>query len=174
MAKQTVDNLKAAYAGESQARNYYTFWASVARKEGWLKIAEIFEETAKNEKEHAEVILKLLKGINSSKENLQNAIDKELYEYNDMYPEFERIAREEGENAAAEFFKHVQQVEKHHADRFKKMLELLEGNSLLKKDTSIKWKCRECGYIHEGTDPPDKCPLCQHPKEYYEPLVEEY
>lgn len=174
MSKQTVDNLKAAFAGESMARNYYTFFASVARKEGWHEIAEIFEETARNEKEHAEVILKLLGDIKGSKENLLASIDKESYEWQDMYPEFEKIAKEEGEQEAAKFFATVQQVEYHHADRFKKLLELLESNKLLQRDKKIQWKCRECGYLHEGTEPPEKCPLCAHSKEYYEPEVKEY
>ncbi|MFZ5942606.1 MAG: rubrerythrin family protein [Bacillota bacterium] len=174
MSKQTVDNLKAAFAGESQARNFYTFWAGVAKKEGWLKIAEVFEETARNEKEHAEVILKLLNGINSSSENLKVAIDKETYEYEDMYPKFEKVAREEGFTEAANYFKLVQQVEKHHADRFAKLLGSLENDTLLKKDESIKWKCRECGYIADGNEPPAKCPLCGHDKSYYEPFMEEF
>ncbi|WP_227765358.1 rubrerythrin family protein [Zhaonella formicivorans] len=174
MTKQTVDNLKAAFAGESQARNFYTFWAGMARKEGWIKIAEVFEETAKNEKEHAEIILKLLNGINTSGENLKVAIDKESYEYADMYPEFERIAREEGFTEAANFFKLVAEVEKHHAERFRRVLGLLNEEKLLKKEASIKWKCRECGYIAEGNEPPHKCPLCGHDKSYYEPLIEEY
>lgn len=174
MNKKTVDNLKAAYAGESMARNYYTFFASVAKKEGWHEIAEIFEETARNEKEHAEVILKLLGGIKGTKENLLASFDKESYEWKDMYPEFEKVAREEGEQEAATFFATVQQVEHHHADRFKKLQELLENNKLLKKDEKIQWKCRECGYVHEGNEPPEKCPLCGHSKEYYEPDVKEY
>lgn len=172
--RKTEDNLKAAYAGESMARNYYTFFAHMARKEGWLKIAEIFEETANNEKEHAEVILKLLRGINDSRENLKASIDKESYEYKDMYPHFEEVARQEGETEAAKFFSLVQQVEKHHAQRFERLLNLLEKSELLRKGESIGWKCRECGYIHEGEEPPEKCPLCGHGKEYYEPLVEEY
>lgn len=172
MSKQTMDNLKAAFAGESQARNKYTFYASVARKEGWLKVAEVFEETASNEKEHAEVIFKLLKGIGDSKANLLAAIEGETYEYHDMYPEFARIAREEGEMAAAKFFEEAAKVEKHHADRFKAMLDTLEKGQLLKKDENMQWKCRECGYIHEGTEPPEVCPLCNHAKEYYELLCE--
>lgn len=150
------------------------FWPGVARKEGWLKIAEVFEETANNEKEHAEQLLELLNGINTTEENLIAAIEKETYEYEDMYKEFERQAREEGEQEAAELFKHLQLVEKHHADRFNKILSLLKNKQLLQKDHSIKWKCRECGYIHEGNEPPEVCPLCKHPKKYYEPLVEEY
>lgn len=174
MSKQTVDNLKAAFAGESQARNFYTFWAWAARKEGWLKIAEIFEETANNEKEHAELILKMLNGINATSENLKVAIDKETYEYKDMYPEFEKVAKEEGFDEAAKFFKLVQEVEEHHAARFQRLLDHLEKGDLLKKEQSIKWKCRECGYIIEGNEPPEKCPLCDHDKSYYEPLHEEF
>lgn len=174
MSKQTVDNLKAAFAGESMARNYYTFFASVARKEGWHEIAEVFEETAQNEKEHAEVILKLLGDIKGTKENLLASIAKESYEWKDMYPEFERLAKAEGEQEAAKYFATVQQVEYHHADRFRKLLELLENNKLLQRDKKIQWKCRECGYLHEGNEPPEKCPLCGHSKEYYEPEVKEY
>ena len=174
MSQRTEANLKAAYAGESQARNYYTFWAGVARQEGWHKIAEIFEETAKNEKEHAEVILHLLGDINDSASNLQAAIEKETYEYQEMYPEFERVATEEGNTAAADFFRAVQQVEKHHAERFRRLLAELQSGTLLKKPSTIKWKCRECGFIFEGTEPPATCPLCGHSKEYYEPLVEQF
>ena len=115
-----------------------------------------------------------MNGINGTKENLQAAIDKETYEYSDMYVEFEKIAREEGENKAANLFKRLQEVEKHHANRFQTLLSLLNEEKLLHKNQSIKWKCRECGYIHEGNEPPEKCPLCKHSKEYYEPLVEEF
>ena len=174
MEKQTEDNLKAAYAGESQARNYYTFFAGVARQEGWLKVAEVFEETAKNEKEHAEIILKLLKGLLGSGDNLKAAIEKESYEFKEMYPGFEKIAREEGETEAANYFGHVKEVEKHHAERFQRILSLLEGNRLLRKEKPVKWICRECGYIFEGPEPPGKCPLCGHGREFYEPLVEEF
>jgi rubrerythrin len=167
---KTEDNLKAAFAGESQARNKYTFFANVAKKEGWLEIAEAFEETAKNEKEHAEVILNLLKGINDSKSNLKVAIDGENYEHDHMYPEFARIAREEGETEAARFFEVVAGVEDLHAKRFAKLLQDLEDGNLLKRETEIKWRCRECGYTVEGTEPPKICPLCGHSHEYYEPL----
>jgi len=170
MSKQTIDNLKAAFAGESQARNKYTFFASVARKEGWLEIAEIFEETAKNEQEHAEIILKLLKGIGDSKFNLQAAIDGETYEWEDMYPSFAKVAREEGETEAAKYFEEVAKVEKYHAQRFKELLEELERGELLKKPEKVQWQCRECGYIWEGNEPPANCPLCGHKKEYYKEL----
>ncbi|MFZ5639809.1 MAG: rubrerythrin [Bacillota bacterium] len=170
MAEKTIENLKAAFAGESQARNKYTFFASVARKEGWLEIAEIFEETAKNEKEHAEIILKLLKGIGDSKQNLQAAIDGESYEWEDMYPSFAKAAREEGQTEAARFFEEVAKVEKYHAERYRKMLAALETGTLLKDEARVAWQCRECGYIYEGTEPPAKCPLCGHAREYYKRL----
>ncbi len=171
MGEKTVNNLLAAFAGESQARNKYTFFASVARKEGWLEIAEFFEEAAKNEKEHAEIIFKLLKGIGDSKANLQVAIAGETYEYKDMYPAFLKDALEEGETAAAQYFETVATVEEHHAKRFAELFSGLEQGKLLQKDTSVKWKCRECGFIHEGSEPPDKCPLCGHDKTYYKPEV---
>lgn len=174
MKEKTQKNLMAAFSGESEARNKYTFWASVARKEGWLEIAEIFEETAKNEKEHAEVIMKLLKSINDSRTNLQGAVKGESWEYQDMYPGFLADAKEEGETEAAKFFETVAKVEEHHAQRFKALLEQLEKGSLLRKDAPVKWKCRECGYLHEGTEPPDTCPLCGHGKEYYEPYGQTY
>lgn len=168
MGKQTIDNLKKAFEGESMARNKYTFYASVARNSGQLKIAEIFEETAKNEKEHAEIILKLLKGIRDNPANLQAAIEGETFEYTDLYPEMARVAREEGETEAARFFEEVSKVEKHHAQRFQEVLNMLQNNTLMKKDASNRWRCRECGYIHEGTEPPGKCPLCGHEGYYYE------
>ncbi|GAW29077.1 MULTISPECIES: rubrerythrin [unclassified Carboxydocella] len=171
--KKTVANLLAAFAGESQARNKYTFFASIARKEGWLEIAEIFEETAKNEKEHAEVIIKLLKKLGDSKMNLKAAIEGETYEWQDMYPEFERVAREEGEEEAARFFAEVQKVEKFHAQRFQQLLKQLEEGTLLKKPETIHWQCRECGYIWEGNEPPAVCPLCGHERSYYKPMPRE-
>ncbi len=169
MSNQTHQNLIKAFEGESQARNKYTFFAAVARNEGWLEIAEVFEETAKNEKEHAEVIAKLLKIIGTSKDNLKTAIQGETYEYTDMYPEFEKTAREEGEIEAANYFKLVQQVEAMHARRYQDLLNSLENNTLLKKDQSITWRCRECGYTVEGTQPPGACPLCGHSGTYYKP-----
>lgn len=174
MKEKTKKNLMAAFSGESEARNKYTFWAAVARKEGWLEVAEIFEETAKNEKEHAEIIMKLLKSINDSRANLQRAVEGESYEYRDMYPRFLADAKEEGETEAANFFEHVAKVEEHHAKRFKALLDQLEKGTLLKKDTSVRWKCRECGYLHEGAEPPEVCPLCGHGREYYEPYGQTY
>lgn len=167
MNEKTVLNLINAFAGESQARNKYTFFASVARKEGWLEIAEVFEEAARNEKEHAKVILKLLKGIGDTKANLKAAIEGESYEFETMYPNFLKDALEEGNNEAARYFETVASVEKHHAERFAQLLADLETGKLLVKGNSVKWQCRECGYIHEGTEPPEKCPLCGHDKTFY-------
>ena len=170
MSTKTYQNLLLAFAGESQARNKYTFFASVARKEGWLEIAEVFEETAKNEKEHAEVIAKLLSVIGSSKENLLAAIQGETYEYTDMYPHFEKDALEEGELEAANYFKLVQQVEEMHAKRFQALSDALANNALLKRDSVVVWQCRECGYHVEGTEAPGICPLCGHAGTYYKPV----
>lgn len=167
MGEKTTKNLLAAFAGESQARNKYTFFASVAKKEGLLEVAELFEEAAKNEKEHAEIILKLLKGIGDSKANLKAAIEGESYEFKDMYPTFLKEALEEGEEEAAKYFEAVALVEEHHANKFAELLERLEKGTLLKRDEAVHWKCRECGYIHKGTEPPAKCPLCGHDKSYY-------
>lgn len=170
MKQRTMENLKAAFAGESQARNKYTFFASVARNEGWIEVAEIFEKAAANEEAHAKVIFKLLNGIGDTAQNLQAAIDGETYETDSMYPEFLQIAEEEGETAAAQYFRTVIDVEKHHADLFAALKSRLESKELLETAQPIKWECRVCGYIHEGTTPPDVCPLCAHPKKFYEPL----
>ncbi len=166
---KTEENLKKAFAGESQARNKYDFFAKVARKEGYYYIAKIFEETALNEKQHAKDEFKLLKGIGSTAENLKEAIKGETYETEEMYPEFARQAREEGEEEAAKLFEEIAKVEKKHAERYKKLLQLVEEGKAFKREQPIKWKCSKCGYIHEGTEPPEKCPSCKHPREYYEP-----
>ncbi|MDY6865994.1 MAG: ferritin family protein [Halobacteriota archaeon] len=171
---RTEENLWAAFAGESQARNKYDFFAKAARKEGYEKLADFFEETAINEHEHAKLIFKLLKGIGDSKKNLQTGIEGETYEYTEMYPEFAKIAREEGEDEAAAFFETVSKVEKEHAKRYESLLKNLEDGELLKKGEPVKWKCRKCGYIHEGEEPPEECPLCNHPRGYYEVLCENY
>ncbi|AZR74161.1 rubrerythrin [Anoxybacter fermentans] len=169
MSKRTVENLKTAFAGESQARNKYTFFAQVARKEGWLEVAEAFETAALNEEAHAKVILKLLEGIGDTKANLQAAIEGETYEHESMYPEFLKVAEEEGEDAAAQYFRTVIEVEKDHAKMFADLKKRLENGELLKSKENIKWKCRVCGYIHEGTTPPEVCPLCFHPAKHYKP-----
>jgi rubrerythrin len=166
---KTTDNLKAAFAGESQARNKYTFFAKVARKEGYHYIAKIFEETAENEKQHAKDHLKLLGGIGDTIANLKEAMGGEDYEVESMYPGFAKEAEEEGETEAAIAYKQVAKIEAHHRARYKKLLELVESGHVYQRDEAIKWKCSVCGYVHEGTEPPPKCPSCKHPKEYYEP-----
>jgi rubrerythrin len=166
---KTTENLKAAFAGESQARNKYTFFAKVARKEGYHYIAKIFEETAENEKQHAKDHLKLLGGIGDTLANLKEAMGGEDYEVESMYPGFAKIAEEEGETAAAIAFNQVAKIEAHHRERYKKLLALVESGSVFKREQAIKWKCSVCGYVYEGTEPPPKCPSCKHPREYYEP-----
>ncbi len=165
----TEENLKAAFAGESQARNKYTYFAKVARDEKYHYIAKIFEETADNEKQHAKDEFKLLKGIGDTKTNLKAAIEGEHYETSHMYPEFAKLAEEEGNKEAANLFKQIGKVEAHHEARYKKILELVEKGKVYKRDKPIRWKCSKCGYIHEGKEPPIKCPSCKHEKEYYEP-----
>ncbi len=166
---KTDDNLKAAFAGESQARNKYTFFAQVARKEGYHYIAKIFEETAENERRHAKDELALLKGIGDTIANLKEAIDGEGHETTNMYPTFAREAESEGNKAAANLFMQIARVEKHHQEKYKKLLALIESGMVYKREKPIKWKCSVCGYVHEGTEPPVKCPCCQHPREYFEP-----
>ncbi len=166
---KTTENLQAAFAGESQARNKYTFFAQVARKEGYHYIAKIFEETADNERRHAKDHLKMLDGIGDTAANLKEAMGGEDYEVESMYPEFAKEAEEEGENQAAILFKQIAKIESHHRARYKKLLEMVEAGTVYKREESIKWKCSVCGYVHEGTEPPPKCPACKHPKEHYEP-----
>lgn len=166
---KTEENLKAAFAGESQARNKYDYFAKVAEKEGYHYIAKIFRETAINEHQHAKDEFKLLKGIGDTKANLKEAMDGEDYETVTMYPDFAKIAEEEGNQEAAILFKQIAKVEKEHRDRYEKLLKRVEDGTVFKRDKPIKWKCSKCGYVHEGTEPPGKCPSCKHPKEYYEP-----
>ncbi len=166
---KTEENLKAAFAGESQARNKYTYFAKVATNEGYHYIAKIFEETALNEMQHAKDEFKLLNGIGSTKDNLKEAISGEHYETTKMYPEFQKIAEKEGNKEAARLFKEVGEVESHHEKRYKKLLEMIEKGAVYKRDNPIRWKCSKCGYIHVGTEPPAKCPSCKHAREYYEP-----
>lgn len=165
----TEDNLKEAFSGESQARNKYTYFAKIARKEGFHYIAKIFEETAMNEMQHAKDEFKLLKGIGDTKANLKAAADGEHYESTQMYPKFAKEAKEEGNIEAANLFMQILKVEKEHEERYKKLLEMVEKGTVFKRDKPIRWKCSKCGYIHEGTEPPEECPSCKHPKEYYEP-----
>ncbi len=166
---KTEENLKAAFAGESQARNMYTYFAKVARKEGYHYIAKIFEETAINEMRHAKDEFALLGGIGDTVANLKEAIEGEHYETTTMYPEFAAAAEEEGNKEAAILFKMIARVEAEHRDRYKRLLEMVENGTVYKRDKPIRWKCAVCGYIHEGTEPPPKCPCCKHGREYYEP-----
>jgi len=167
---KTEENLKAAFAGESQARNKYTYFAKVATKEKYLYIARIFEETAMNEIQHAKDEFKLLKGIGDTKTNLKAAIEGEHYETSEMYPNFAKDAKEEGNEKAAELFTEIAKVEAEHEARYKKLLEMVEKGTVFKRDKPIDWKCSKCGYIHNGTEPPEECPSCKHPIHYYEPV----
>jgi len=166
---KTEKNLAAAFAGESQARNKYDYFAKVARKEGYHYIAAIFEETALNEMQHAKEHFKLMKGIGDTIANLKEARDGEHYETTEMYPTFAKEAEEEGNREAAVLFKMIGKIEAEHEARYKKLLEMVEKGTVYKREKPITWKCRQCGYIHKGTEPPEKCPACKHPKEYYEP-----
>ncbi len=166
---KTEENVQAAFAGESQARNKYTFFAEVARQEGYHYIAKIFEETAENEKQHAKDHFKLLNGIGDTVANLNAAISGEHHETVEMYPTFAKEAEEEGNKQAAISFQQVRKIEEHHRDRYKKLLQMVEAGTVFKREQPIKWKCSECGYTIEGNEPPPKCPSCKNPREYYEP-----
>lgn len=184
---QTEKNLLAAFAGESQARNRYTFFASKARKEGYEQIAAIFQETADNEKEHAEVFFKHLQGgdveimaaypagiIGTTAENLLAAAEGEKMEWGTLYPDFSETAEKEGFPMVAHSFKKIAEVEAYHERRYRKLLENVKKKRVFKKDKVVKWKCRNCGYVHEGEEAPDVCPACQHPQSYYEIWTEAY
>ena len=166
---KTQENLAAAFAGESQARNKYTYFAETAHKEGFHYIAKIFEETAENERRHAKDEFKLLNGIGDTAANLKAAIEGEHYEVTEMYPSFAKDAEEDGEKDAVILFKQIAKVEAHHRDRYTTLLDMVQNGTVFKRDTPIKWKCSICGYVHEGTEPPAKCPCCKHAREYYEP-----
>jgi rubrerythrin len=165
---RTEANLKAAFAGESQARNKYTYFASVARKEGYEQIAGIFLETAENEKEHAKRLLKFLGEIKDTPANLLAAADGENYEHTSMYPEFERVAREEGFDEIADVFKAIAVAEADHETRFRKLRENIDKGLVFKRGGAVKWHCRNCGYIHEGDQAPEVCPACAHPRAFFE------
>jgi len=166
---KTQENLMAAFAGESQARNMYTFYAKVARKEGYHYIAKIFEETAMNEMRHAKDEFVLAGKLGDTAANLQEAIDGEHYETTQMYLEFAETAMEEGNKEAAVLFKMIARVEAEHRDRYTKLLEMVKNGTVYTRDEKIRWRCSVCGYVHEGTEPPGKCPCCKHAKEYFEP-----
>lgn len=165
---RTEASLKQAFAGESQARNKYTYFASVARKEGYEQFAAIFTETAENEKEHAKMLFKFLQGIGDTAANLKAASAGENYEWTTMYKDFEAVAREEGFTEIAAFFHGVAKVEAGHEARYNKLLQNLESGKIFKRLQTKEWRCRNCGYIHAGVEAPDRCPVCAHPKAYYE------
>ncbi|MDR0675707.1 MAG: rubrerythrin family protein [Elusimicrobiota bacterium] len=185
---KTEKNLLKSFAGESQARTRYTFFASVAKKEGYEQISSIFTETADNEKEHAEVFFKYLKygqpleitatfpagKIGVTEENLLAAAEGENEEWSKLYKEFGEIAKQEGFDDVAASFINISKVEKHHEERYRKLLENLKNGKVFEKTEIIKWKCRNCGYIHEGNSAPDACPSCKHPKAYFEILADNF
>ena len=166
---KTEENLKTAFAGESMARNKYTFFAKVAKKEGYHYIAKLFEETAENEKRHAKDEFALLNGIGDTIANLKEAIEGEHYEVTEMYPDFAREAKEEGNKEAAILFNTIAKVEEHHRDRYKRILEMVLNGTVYKRDEPVKWKCDVCGYVSTGKEPPRECPCCKHAREHFEP-----
>ena len=166
---KTEENLKTAFAGESQARNQYDYFAKQARKEKLLYLAKIFEETALNEMQHAKDEFKLLNGIKDTKENLKAAIAGEHYETTEMYPTFAKEAEEEGNEEAAKLFTEIAKVEKEHEARYKKLLQMVEEGKVFKRNKPIRWKCSKCGFIDEGEEPPEECPSCKHESHYFEP-----
>jgi rubrerythrin len=184
---QTEKNLLTAFAGESQARNRYTFFASAARKEGYEQIGNVFVETAGNEKEHAEIFFKYLQGgdveitakypagvIGTTLENLEAAANGEKAEWTEIYKDMEGTARKEGFTDIATSFKEISEVEEAHEKRYRKLAKNVASGEVFKKKTVVRWKCSNCGYIHEGTEAPKVCPACKHPQAYYELLAENY
>jgi rubrerythrin len=184
---QTEKNLLTAFAGESQARNRYTFFASKAKKEGYEQISGTFQETADNEKEHAERLFKFLEGgtaeisasfpagvIGETKDNLKGSAEGENHEYTTMYPEFAKIAEEEGFSDEASAMRSIAKAEKQHEKRYLGLLDNLNNNTVFKKDEIVKWRCRNCGYIHEGNEAPEECPACAHARSYFELLAENW
>ena len=184
---QTEKNLLATFAGESQARTRYTFFASVAKKEGYEQISAIFQETADNEKEHAALFFKLLKGglaeitasypagvIGTTAENLREAAEGEKMEWGTLYPNFAQVAEEEGFSDVARTFRMVAEVEKYHERRYRKLLANVEQGKVFQKDAPIQWKCRNCGHVHKGKKAPERCPVCDHTRSYFEVWCENY
>ena len=171
---QTEKNLQAAFAGESQARNKYTFYASKAKKEGFEQISSLFLKTADNEKEHAKMWLKELCGIGTTAENLTYAADGENYEWTDMYENFAKTAEEEGFAELADKFRKVGEIEKHHEERYRALLKNVEMQEVFKKSEVKVWECRNCGHIVVGMQAPDVCPTCNHPQSYFEIHAENY
>ena len=171
---QTEKNLEAAFAGESQARNKYTYFASKAKKEGFEQISALFLKTADNEKEHAKLWFKELNGIGSTTENLENAANGENYEWTDMYEGFAKTAEEEGFNELAQKFRRVAAIEKMHEERYRALLKNVEMQEVFKKSEVKVWECRNCGHIVVGTEAPEVCPTCDHPRSFFELHAENY
>lgn len=172
---ETEKNLMTAFAGESQARNKYTYYAGKAKKEGYQQIAAIFEETANNEKEHAKIWFKLLHdGVPSTAENLRDAAAGENYEWTDMYSGFAETARKEGFEDIAELFEKVGEIEKTHEERFRKLIDNVDGGLVFSKDGDRIWECRNCGHIVIGREAPEVCPVCAHPQAYFQIKAENY
>ena len=166
---KTDENLKAAVAAESLARNRYSYFAEMAKKEGYRYIAKIFEEIAENEKYHAMEELRLLMGDRDTLTNLKESVNGEQYESEEMYPRYATEAEVEGNRAATILFQQISKIERQHYDRFKKLLEMVAAGKVFKRDAPIKWKCSICGYGYDGLEPPRRCPYCKRPQEYYEP-----
>lgn len=184
---RTEKNLLKSFAGESQARNRYTYFASMAKKEGYEQISWFFAETAENEKEHAKRFFKFLEGggveitamypagkIGTTPENLKAAADGENEEHTKLYPEFAAIADEEGFSEIAKIFLFIAEVEREHEARYRKLLANIEKKQVFKKEKTVKWRCRNCGYVYEGNEAPQACPACAHPQSYYEVMAENY
>lgn len=184
---KTERNILAAFAGESQARNRYTYFSKQAKKEGFVQIADIFEETANQEKEHAKRLFKLLEGgevevtgafpagvVGSTVENLKGAAGGENYEWTTMYPDFAKVAREEGLDHVAFIFEAIAVAEKQHEKRYVDLAANIEAGRVFKRDQSVTWRCRNCGYLHEGTEPTEMCPACAHPQAHFEILGENW
>lgn len=190
-----MENLAKAFIGESQARNRYTMYAKVAKKEGYEQLSEIFLNTAENEREHAKWAMRMINGLKDGKgqvpeeiivnvdapttlgttvENLKATIAGENHEYTQMYPEFADVAEEEGLNDVAKRLRAIGNVEEHHEGRFKEILKEIEASTIFKKDKEVKWVCRKCGYVHRGMEPIEECPSCDHPTKYFQIMCEEY
>ena len=171
---KTEQNLWIAFAGESQARNKYTYFASKAKSDGYVQIANLFEETAANEKEHAKIWFKLLEGIGSTAENLKAAAAGENEEWTDMYPNMAKVAKEEGFDHIAYLFEQVAKIEKDHEERYLKLLANVEGGIVFSRDGDMIWQCGNCGHIHIGKNAPEVCPVCNHPQSYFRIKAENY
>lgn len=184
---KTEVNLLTAFAGESQARNRYTYFAGKARNDGYMQISAIFEETADQEKEHAKRMFKFLEGgdveimaafpagvIGTTRENLEAAANGEHHEWTDLYPAFAQVARKEGFENVAVMFEAISVAEKQHENRYRALAGNIEGNRVFKREKAVVWRCRNCGYLHEGTEPPELCPACSHPKAHFELLGENW